>query len=64
MQTRLRSCIAVALATAPVRRLAWEPPHAVGAALEKKERQKKKKIERYWTSLKGRDFPGNLLIVG
>ena len=30
------------VATAPIRPLAWEPPHAVGAALEKTGRQKKK----------------------
>ena len=28
-------------ATAPIRPLAWEPPYAVGAALEKAKRQKK-----------------------
>ena len=31
------------MATAPIRHLAWESPHAVGAALEKAKRQKKKK---------------------
>ena len=30
-------------ATAPIRLLAWDPPHAMGAALEKAKRQKKKK---------------------
>ena len=29
-------------ATAPIRPLAWEPPYAEGAALEKAKRQKKK----------------------
>ena len=29
-----------AAATAPIRPLAWEPPHATGAALEKTERKK------------------------
>ena len=29
-------------ATAPIRPLAWQPPHAVGAALEKAKRQKRK----------------------
>ena len=29
-----------------IRPLAWEPPHAMGAALEKTERPKKKKKER------------------
>ena len=32
-------------ATAPIRPLAWEPPHASSAALEKTERPKKKKKE-------------------
>ena len=31
------------VATAPVRPLAWEPPYAMGAVLEKAKRQKKKK---------------------
>ena len=31
------------VATAPIGPLAWEPPYAVGAALEKAKRQKKKK---------------------
>jgi len=30
------------VATAPIRPLAWEPPYAAGAALEKAKRQKKK----------------------
>ena len=30
-------------ATAPIRRLAWEPPHATGVAPEKAKRQKDKK---------------------
>ena len=29
---------------APIRPLAWEPPHAAGVALEKGKRQKNKKI--------------------
>ena len=33
-------------ATAPIRPLAWEPPYAVGAALEKVKRQKKKKKKK------------------
>ena len=50
---QLGSCVAVAMArpvaTAPIRPLAWEPPYATGAALEKakdkktKKRKKKKK---------------------
>ena len=31
------------VATALIRPLAWEPPHAAGAVLEKAKRQKKKK---------------------
>ena len=31
------------MATAPIRPLVWEPPRASGSALEKTERQKKKK---------------------
>ena len=31
------------VATAPVRPLAWEPPYAAGAALEKTKKKKKKK---------------------
>jgi len=35
-----------AVATAPIRPLAWESPYAVGAALEKEKRQKKKKKKK------------------
>ena len=48
MQTRLGSHVAVdsrLVATAPIRPLAWESPYAVGAALEKAKRQKKKRKE-------------------
>ena len=41
-------------ATAPIRPLAWEPPYATGAALEKTKRQKKK--ESYcglWVLMRG-----------
>ena len=31
------------VATAPIRRLVWEPPYATGAALEKAKRQRKRK---------------------
>ena len=41
--------------TAPIRPLAWEPPYAAGAALEKAKRQKEKKKEKkekeQWSSL-------------
>ena len=35
-------------ATAPIRPLAWEPPYALGEALEKAKRQKKKKKVLFW----------------
>ena len=46
-QTQLGSRVAVALfrpvATAPIQPLAWEPPHATGAALEKAKKKKKER---------------------
>ena len=39
------------VATASIRHLAWEPPCAVGAALEKAKRQKEKKKKRYWNHI-------------
>ena len=49
-QTRLRSGVAWLwcrpAATAPIRPVAWEPPHAAGVALEKAERPKKKKKKK------------------
>ena len=39
-------------ATALIWPLAWQPPHATGAALEKAKRQKKKKNGRWVTSQK------------
>ena len=41
--------------TALIRPLAWEPPYATGAALEKKKKKKKRKKERkllQWFKLK------------
>ena len=35
--------------TAPIRPLAWEPPHAMGAALENTERHTHKKVNLYLT---------------
>ena len=42
-QTWLGSCmaVAVAVAAAPIGPLAWEPPHATGAAPKKKKKKKK-----------------------
>ena len=34
-------------ATAPIRPLVWEPPYAMGVALEKAKRQNKIKIKLY-----------------
>ena len=50
------------VATAPIRPLAWEPPYATGAALEKDKKAKKKKlcgkkIVRKRASLLYRVFP-------
>ena len=33
------------VATAPIRPLAWEPPHGAGAALKKKERKKREDLQ-------------------
>ena len=45
LQTRLGSCVAVAVArlvaTAPIRSLTWEPPYALEAALKKDKKIKK-----------------------
>jgi len=40
----LRSGVAVALATALIRPPAWEPPYAVGTALKRQRREKKRKV--------------------
>ena len=42
LQTWLRSGMDVALPTAPIKPLAWEPPYAMGASLK---RQRKNKIK-------------------
>ena len=39
-------------ATALIRPLAWEPPYAAGAALEKAKRQKKKGIKKKETVIR------------
>ena len=47
LQTQLRSCIAVA--TALIRPLAWEPPYAAGEALKRQKTKKlKKKNQSLW----------------
>ena len=51
-------------ATAPIRTLAWEPPYAEGAALEKakKKKAKKKKTSREFSSgLEVKDLVWSLL---
>ena len=52
-------------ATAPIRPLAWEPPYAVGVALEKRQKDKKKKdvihtythITEYYSAIKKKILP-------
>ena len=44
------------MATAPIRPLPWEPPYAVGGALEKEKRQKKKKDGNVETEAKVKLF--------
>ena len=39
-------------ATGPIRPLAWEPPYAMGVALQKAKRQKKKKGRQMWYILR------------
>ena len=41
LQTRLRSGVAVAVATVPIRPLAWELPYAVGVSIKKKKRRRR-----------------------
>ena len=48
-------------ATAPIRPLAWEPPHAKGAAL-KRSKTKKKKCQPQ-TALNFKNSPGSSLVV-
>ena len=46
------------VATAPIRPLAWEPPHAAGATLkkgEKDQKKKKKKTKKRHNGGKARD---------
>ena len=47
LQTRLRSCFAVAVgrlvASAPIQPLAWDPPYALGVAIKRQNTKKKKK---------------------
>ena len=45
LQIRLGSYVAVAVAIAPIRPLAWQPPYAVHAALKRQKIKKKKKKE-------------------
>ena len=50
LQTWLRSCVAAAVAVAPIRSLTWEPLYSAGVALKskkiKKEKSKKKKKKK------------------
>ena len=47
-----RVAVAVLAAAAPIRPLAWEPPYAVGVALENTKRQKKKEKEKDRNTIK------------
>ena len=49
-------------ATAPIRPLAWEPPHAAGAALEKTKKKKKKKRRDTTAELYARNLQKNSLV--
>ena len=49
------------VATALIRPLAWEPPYAVGVALEKAKRQKKKKKKKVGRE-RGRAGAGQALL--
>ena len=51
---RIQSCCELwcrPVATAPIGPLAWEPPYAEGAALEKAKRLKKKSIHYLFSSI-------------
>ena len=51
-------------ATALIRPLAWEPPHAAGAALEKAKKDKKKKEAGKWGKTKGFFWAGAAMLAG
>ena len=46
LQTQLRSGVAVVVAQAVVRPLAWGPPYATGVALKKDKKQNKRKQQK------------------
>ena len=48
-------------ATAPIRPLAWEPPHATGAAQEMVKRQKKKERKKHLEVFNMKDKEHNQL---
>ena len=50
------------VATAPIRSLAWEPPYAMGGALEKAKRQKKK-VNNSKAEGEGMEGTGSLEVV-
>ena len=49
-KTRLGSGVAVSLAIAPIRPLAWKPPYAEGVALKNDKRPGEKKNVSGWSS--------------
>ena len=54
---QLRSCVATAIAL--IRSLAWEPPYAAGAALEKTRKEERKKGRKKDLSKKGKSQMSN-----
>ena len=50
----LRSYIAVAVATTPIRPVAWEPPYAVSVALKRQKKKKKEEKKIHNQSSKGK----------
>ena len=52
------------VATAPIRPLAWEPPYAMGAALEKAKKTKKRKRKEKERKKKEKGKPAHILKDG
>ena len=41
----IKGSIGIATAVVPIQTLTWDPPHATGAAIKKKKREREKKAE-------------------
>ena len=50
------------MATAPIRPIAWEPPYAMGVALEKGKKTKKKQNPAGYTPNIGESAPNKLIL--